>query len=452
MVDESVRPQSGSKTGVHPLVAKIYDQPHILGHWLGYDKLDEIHSEWIKRCWGSTKDENVLAHRGSYKTTAVTILGSIWYHFFKPNDSILLSRKTVTNACDTLDEIAGHYRGPRIRELYQKTKGLENFKLRTDRRGKIVIPTKEQDTKEGSIYCAGADSPVTGLHFAKQANDDLSNRKDRVSKATRKETRDYYEEQQNLRNPGGTIIDVGTLWHIEDYQHIRKKGRWVERPGLHKYPIGKIKIPGFTPEYIAHLKLTMTPAMYASQYQLKIISDEDRKFGEPRYVEEWPKQVELQGFLDPAYGGDCTTALTMIGNWRQRWYAIGFVWDKDATTMGKELANVMKKWKCGTCYVESNADQGYAAAELEKYHAAVTQMKETENKHIKIVTHAVAAWPFLNWCSIDECKDDEYDAYMAQVLDYREKEKPNDAPDSLAALCRELEIQGDDEEDMMDRY
>lgn len=437
---------------MHPLVANIFDEPHILGHFLGYDKLDEIHSEWIKRCWGSQKDENILAHRGSYKTTAVTIVGSIWYHFFNPNDSILLSRKTVTNACDTLDEIAGHYRGPKIRELYQKTKGLQNFRLRTDRRGKLVLPTKDRDTKEGSIDCAGADSPVTGSHYAKQSNDDLSNRKDRVSAATRKETREYHEEQQNLRNPGGTIIDVGTMWHIEDYFHIKRKGRWVERPGLHKYPIGKIKIPGFTPEYIAHLKASMTPAMYASQYLLKIISDEDRKFSEPSYV-DWPRDargnplVETQGYLDPAYGGECTTALTLIGQYRNKWYAVGFVWDRDATKMGEVIADVLKKWKCGTCWVESNKDEGYAAEKLEVYHPAVTTDKTSMNKHIKIVTHAVAGWPYLNWCSMEDCKDEEYDAYMSQVLDYREKEKPDDAPDSLAALCQELEIGAEDEYD-----
>jgi hypothetical protein len=441
----------GAKTGVHPLVAKIYDQPHILGNFLGYEKLGEVHSEWIRRCWGSSKDENELAHRGSYKTTAITIVGSIWYHFFKPNDSILLSRKTVTNSCDTLDEIAGHYRGPKIRELYRKTHDIENFKLRTDRRGKIVLPTKARDTKEGSVDCAGVDSPVTGQHYPKQLNDDLSTRKDRVSKAAREETRGYREEQENLRNPGGTIIDVGTMWHIEDYFHVKKKGKWVERQGLHKDPVGRIKTPGFTPAYIKHLKDTLTPAMYAAQYELKIISDQDRKFSEPRYV-KWPEQVETVGYLDPAYGGDCTTALTLIGNWREAWYAVGFVWDQDATKMGKQLAEVMKKWKCGTCYVESNKDEGYAASELEKYHAAVTKKKESENKHVKIVTYAVRAWPLLNWCSFEDCPDEEYEAYMSQVLDYRENEKPNDAPDSLAALCRELDIEDEEGEDMMKRY
>lgn len=436
---------------LHPLATKIFDKPHILGHFLGYEKLGQIHSDWIKRCWGSQKDENELAHRGSFKTTSITVLGSIWYHYFKPNDCALLSRKTVTNACDTLDEIIGHYKGAKIRELYLKTRGIENFKLRTSRRGKIVLPTKERDTKEGSIDCAGVDSPVTGQHYAKQINDDLSTRKDRLSGAARIETRSYREEQENLRNPGGTIIEVGTMWHGEDVFHIKKKGKWVERAGLHKSPIGKIKVPGFTPEHIKHLQLTLTPAMYAAQYMLQIISDEDRKFSEPRYLDEWPEAVEMQGYLDPAYGGDCTTALTLIGYWRYKWYAVGFVWDKDATKMGKEIAEVLKKWKCGTCFVESNKDEGYAAEKLSNHHAAVTPTKESENKHTKIVTYAVAAWPYLNWCKL-ESGGEEYEAYMSQVLDYRENEKPNDAPDSLAALCRELEIEGGDGEGSGERY
>lgn len=433
---------------MHPLAVNLWDQPHVLGHILGYEDLTEKHGEWIKEVWTAKKDVWKLAHRGSFKTTSISIVGPIWYHIFQPEDSILLTRKTFSNACDTLDEMAGHYRGGRVREIYRKIRNIPYFKLKQDKRGRVVLPTKTKPTKEGSVDCAGIDASVTGSHYPRQLNDDINTIKDKVSKAEREKTRLYYEEQKNLRNPGGTIAVVGTMWHKEDINHIKTGNTWRERKELSKHPIGTLNIGGFTPDYMRQLQTEMTAAMYACNYDLRIISDQDRKFSDPKYV-KWPEQVETTGWLDPAYEGECTTALTLIGSWRREWYAVGFVWNKDATKMGKEIADYLKMWKCGTCYVDSVGDKGYAAKELGEYHPAVTaKSKEPENKHIKIVTHAVANWHRLNWADNESCPDIEYQEYMAQVLDYQENEKPNDAPDSLASLCRELDPSRDEDEDI----
>ena len=132
---------------MHELAEKIFNRPEVLGHFLGYDKLTEIHGEWIKEFWAAPPNVTNIkkqAHRGSYKTTAISVVGPIWKHLFKAEHRILLSRKTFTNACDTLDEIAGHYRGPKIRELYRKLRGISYFKLKVDRRGRITLPTKRK--------------------------------------------------------------------------------------------------------------------------------------------------------------------------------------------------------------------------------------------------------------------------------------------------------------------
>lgn len=430
---------------MHPLTANIFDQPHILGNFLGYNELSHQDDALIHRLWRSKKDEFYLGHRGSYKTTKLTIVGSIWHHYFKAQDPMLLSRKTYTNSCDTLEEIAGHYRGPKIKELYRKTRGIPNFKLRVDRRGKIVLPTKKRDTKEGSIDCAGVDSPVTGQHYPKQINDDLSTRKDRWSKAARADTRNYYEEQQNLRNPGGTIITWGTMWHREDIAHIEVDGKWVERPGLIKDPVGTIEIPGFTAEYIKQLRASMSAAMYAAQYDLKIIADSDRLFPDPK-EDEWPEKAEPRAWLDPAYQGSHYTALTMLANHKRQWFGRGWVWRKDATEMGKQIAELLKRYKCGTLYVESNADKGWAEKEMRAYWPAVIGRYEKENKHIKIVSYAKKSFNLIRWAH------DTQSDYMEQILDYVEGEEPDDAPDSLASLCRELKVSDALKVSLKERY
>jgi hypothetical protein len=417
---------------MHELAAKIFHEPHVLGNFLGYEKLTEIHGDWIKKMWGSHQDVRLMAHRGSYKTTALSVVGPIWYHLFKPEDRILLTRKTYTNACDTLNEIVGHYRGPKIKELYRKVRGIPDFKLKGDRRGQIVLPTKTRPSKEGSLNCAGIDTKVTGMHFERQHNDDTTTVKDKVSEAARAATRLYHEEQENLRNPGGTIGNVGTMWHKQDANHIEIDGKWIERPGILKFPIGTIAIPGFTPEYIAKLKQQLSAAMYACNYELIIIAGKDRIFPDQKEA-PWPEQFEwVVAWLDPAYKGTHHTALAMIGYWQERYHARGWVWRRDATEMGEEIAALMDQYKAGTLYVESNADKGWAAKEIRKHWPSVVDRAEKENKHIKILSYA--KMHFLDLLFAPDTQPD----FMAQVLDYIEGEEPDDAPDALASLIREI--------------
>lgn len=420
---------------MNELGAKIYDQPHILGHFLGYDKLTEDHGKWIKEFWTATKDVWKQAHRGSFKTTAVTVVGPIWRHLFKAEDRILLSRKTYTNSCDTLEEIAGHYRGPKIKELYRKVRGIDNFRLRVDRRGRIVLPTKKEPSKEGSIDCAGRDTKVTGSHFEFLINDDLDTIKDMVSKAEREATRYYRDEQQNVRNPGGVIGNLGTPWHQQDGWHRQNDdGQWEDKPGIIKHPIGTLAIPGFTPEYLLQLKGSMSAPMYARNYLLHIIADSERLFPDPVEAKEWPKRCEGRAYEDPAYKGTHFTAVSVIGFWEGKYYATGKMWRKDSTTICEEVAEFISKYNTGTLYVESNADKGWCAKEMRKYWPAVMEVNEVENKHIKILTYAVKNFRLLHW--IPETQPE----YMAQVLDYREGEEPDDAPDSLASLIRAMRI------------
>ena len=62
------------------LVEKVRDYPHLLGHMVGKTKLKELHSDWCKMVWDSPggKHFSLMAHRGAYKTTAVTEVGIVY--------------------------------------------------------------------------------------------------------------------------------------------------------------------------------------------------------------------------------------------------------------------------------------------------------------------------------------------------------------------------------------
>jgi hypothetical protein len=54
---------------------------------------------------------------------------------------------------------------------------------------------------------------------------------------------------------------------------------------------------------------------------------------------------------------------------------------------------------------------------------------EQMQKHAKIVTHLVDIYPRIVWA------DETEDEYLAQIMDYRERSEPCDAPDSASSLA-----------------
>ena len=60
----------------------------------------------------------------------------------------------------------------------------------------------------------------------------------------------------------------------------------------------------------------------------------------------------------------------------------------------------------------------------------VKEYNESENKHNKIATHLYKEWDNILW---DKDTDDEY---MEQILDYAEKQEPDDSADSAGSLLK----------------
>ena len=85
-------------------------------------------------------------------------------------------------------------------------------------------------------------------------------------------------------------------------------------------------------------------------------------------------------------------------------------------------------FRCGTMYIETNADKGFVADELEKYGVYTETYHEKMNKHVKIVTYLKTAFQGIVWSGNSD------DVYLEQIVDYIEGQEPDDAPDSSASL------------------
>ena len=86
----------------------FYRKPHLLGHLAGKKKLKEIHGKWIRYFWtaGPSQHRSIQAHRGSYKTTSIIEIGTVWSLLFHPDQKIGIGRKTFSEASDTIKTIS----------------------------------------------------------------------------------------------------------------------------------------------------------------------------------------------------------------------------------------------------------------------------------------------------------------------------------------------------------
>lgn len=415
------------------VVDKFIESPHIFGHYLGFNDLIKVHSDWIKSAWIDKSKKSLQAHRNSYKTTAILIVGTIWYLLFcNPEATILIIRKSDLDAQKIIETIKQILESKDIQYISRFLYGTENLKTDNWSKRSLTIALKKKKTPEGSIESKGTTSSITGSHYDFILPDDIITLKDRVSKAEREWIKEFIRELRNIKKESGKIFFSGTPWHKDDGWNI------IPKPEL--YPIGSIEIKGYTKDVIENKKIDLregtTRSLYCANYDLKHIDDEDKIFTEPRRA-KCPELTKTIGWLDTAYGGGHSNALTIIGkSVNGEWFVRGWVWFKNIVDIYDKIVEKMVIYKAGTLYVESNADKGLSAKDLRKYYPSVEPKWEKKNKHIKIISYAKKHWKELIFA--DDCNDE----YLNQILDYVEGEEPDDAPDSLASALRQLGFSG----------
>lgn len=404
-------------------IKKMIEHPHLLGHYFVMDDLTEIHSEWIKYCWQKGSTKVLQAHRNSYKTSSIIVIGTILYLLFHPNATILVTRKTEEGAKAIVYEVCKLLESEKARALFQEVyKAVTGkkiaFELKDYTTQKINLPTRTNYTKEYNVESIGIGGNITGAHYDIIICDDIITEKDRYSQAERKRTKNYLMELQNIMKVDGHMFVTGTPWHKDDAFSIL--------PEAKKYPLGSIEIKGLTQEKINKIKAAMSDSLFAANYLLQHIASENRVFGDAKRA-QW-NNAQCVAALDPAYMGTNTTALTLIGKNDDGQIVVkGWVWRKDVTELYIRIVSLLDQHGAGTLWVEENADKGLCAKELRKQWHSVKTYVSTKNKLSRILTHVKANWDYLHFA------DDIQDDYYVQVLDYEEMQEPDDAVDSLAA-------------------
>lgn len=405
------------------LALEIINHPHKLGHYFGYTLLTEVHSDWIKNCYFNPEDNSLQAHRGSYKTTSVIIVGCIWWLWFNFEERVAIIRKDFTAASEVLMVIAKTLNSPKAHVLFKAIYGFD-YSLLVNKNNTLTWSLKTTQTPQGSISCYSMGEDMTGTHFDRILIDDFVTIKDRISKTVRESTKLFIQEiRANIIDPGKPIIFSGTPWHLLD--------AWSILPPPKKYDVYTSKIARFTSEYVTYLKSITSHSLFAANYELRHIASEDLEFKDPVYC-DWDFSIMPIGHIDAKYSGSHTGSFTMMAKRPDgKIQAISFLFTRHIMDEYDNLVSLWSKYRCGTVHLESNADKGYAARDLSAKGMLTRSYAEKENKHVKILQNLKLYWNQIEWSN-----DTDPDA-MAQILDYAELMEPDDAADSAASCIRE---------------
>ena len=385
-----------------------------------------MHSEWIKYIFNNQfQHRSLQGHRGSYKTTAITIIGSIYWMLFHPEDRIGIIRKNFTDASKCLKNISEIMKREEIQRIFEFAHGGVVPKARKDRAELLEFNFKNAITPEGNINAYGLKSLPTGTHLDVVLLDDFVTIDDKISRAEREKSKIMLEEiVNNILDPNKLAGFVGTPWHRED--------AWTLCPDPKKYDVYSTGI--LSKEQIAEKRRTTTNVTFAANYELEHVAHEDAMFQNPSVNHRWDNRYRKGiGHIDKAYFGADTIALTFAEKKKDgRYQVLGKVFRGNIKDHVEEIRKLHKKYQIGTVYSEDNDDKGFASDLLRKAGIPMSTYHENMNKHVKIQTHLLENG-FWHLIDFDVETDKEY---LTQVCDYIEGSEPDDAPDSLSCIGR----------------
>ena len=395
-------------------------KPYKLGHLLGFKKLTELHNNWIVDMLIGKEDKTLQAHRGSYKTTCVSIVLALII-ILLPKLKTLFIRKTDDDVKEVISQVKKILESQQVKYFVKCIYGVD---LRLTKQNATEINTNLSADIKGTsqLVGMGTGSSLTGKHFDRIFTDDIVNLQDRTSKAERDRIKGIYQELHNVKNRGGRIYNTGTPWHKDDAFSIMPKPETWDC-----YSTGLID-----DAELEEIRSKMTASLFSANYELKHIADDDVIFTTPQTGAE-PHLVE-QGLChtDAAYGGEDYTAFTIARKYNGKIYVYGRLWHKHIDDVQDEIKTLISQFNGGVMYCENNGDKGYLGKEFRRKGVRVSIYHENMNKFIKITSYLKACWRDVVFVA---GTDEEY---INQICDYNENAEHDDAPDSLASLIRKM--------------
>lgn len=252
---------------------------------------------------------------------------------------------------------------------------------------------------------------------------------DRNSVVTREHTKDVWRElYANILKPTGRAIVLGTPWSETDVFSIMPKPDKYDC-----YTTGLL-----TGEQLEEKKRQTTPALFAANYELKFIADEDAIFTNYQVLYDKDIGCNLTGadiikggvcHVDAGFFGGDTTAFTILKRTSDgRYIVFGKVWSKHVQACLGEIIKLKEKYEAGSLYLETNADKGYLAKEFREQGVRCLTYHEKRNKYEKVTSVLLPIWDKLYFIEDSDLN------YINQIMSFSQYCEHDDCADSLASL------------------
>lgn len=398
-------------------------RPAKVARLCGLDRLtDELHGPWLKEIITGREDYTLLAHRGSYKTSCLA-MGIAALMILRPGQNYLVLRKTDDDVVEIIRLVRQILESDAMRCLSSRIYGEPVTLIRADMH---ALTASCYAARRGAPQLSGQGigGAITGKHADVVFTDDIVNLQDRLSPVERRRSRDIYRELQNIKNPGGRIVNAGTPWHPDDAIALM--------PRVHRWDCYATGL--LTPGQLEKLRQVMPPSLFAANYELKHIAREGALLdAPPAFTDDEARLHDGVAHIDAAYGGGDYTALTLGRRDGDQVTLYGRLWRGHVDDVIDDILAECDRLRCGPILLETNADKGYLARELRLRGAMVRPYYERMPKAVKIGSYLRKWWPRVRFLSGTDPE------YLAQVMDYGEDAAHDDAPDSAACVLRALE-------------
>lgn len=398
----------------------LENDPVVVGRAIGFKDLTDLHNEWLKEWLYGYGDTTTQAHRGSYKTSDLAVFLALATLVYRGKNIIFL-RKTDSDVSEVIRTVARIIRSGAYQKLAKTLYGITPIVLK-ETASEIHTNLYNGISGASQILGIGLGGSLTGKHADIVVTDDIVNIKDRVSRAERERTKLMYMELQNIKNRDGRIINTGTPWHKDDAFSIM--------PNIKKYSCYDTGL--MSDEQIKHLRSSMSASLWACNYELKHIADENAMFKDAQFTDNVEAIYNGICHIDASYGGEDSTAFTVINEHDGYLYVYGRKYTKHVDDCLNDILALKPKYRAGTTWTERNADKGYLDKTLKQRGDVSSTYHEKMNKHIKISTYLKENWGKVLFL---DATDPEY---IAEILDYNEHAQHDDCPDSLASAIRQL--------------
>ena len=301
--------------------------------FLGYKDWDVVHDDVEKFLVKPAARKALLLPRGHLKSSLVTIGYSIQRMLENPNVRILIANNVWDMSRKFLSEIKGLLEGSQLKYIFG------DFRSERWNQDDCIVAQRVNARKESTFQTTGIEAEQTGGHYDVIILDDLTGFNNSQTADQREKTKRYRRSMINLLEPGGTLIEIGTRWHLDDTfsvifesemeyydvmvrkvvedgkiifpKHFSKKfdrvrKNWVETP------------TGNDMDFIEHLKRSMPIDEFYAQYLNEPVSTENQTFkgGMFRYWNRRPEGLYTAMAVDLAISqmpGADRTAMVVTG-------------------------------------------------------------------------------------------------------------------------------------------